>query len=306
MTADNSEIDLTFFEAQPPRMVDDRNFPPPESSRGNFGHARLDAEAVQDPGFPWETMAHDSAGGAERREAVRAAKQAQVSHYVLVHAKLWRQFATPQFYPGERTETVGYTVGRSSSKSRAVERDIEVQLGLKGEVLSLGVKGSLKWTSRVEESFSEVHTSSVTQKFAGNHWYFFWQTIDELSLYRARKDATDVLEQVRVLDAPSGVVMMDSHAMPDRIPGPLLRAGAVKLKKGESTSFGGWVFANTKVYAKNLSDNDDGEATISWAGLGGKILMPLKPGQTKSVEKYLPFTFKVISSGVTQIEVWTA
>jgi len=301
-------IDLSFHEAQPPRMVDSNDFPPGESNRGDFGRVDLKPGDVTDPAYPWQVMAHDSPGGKARRDAVRKAKNDAVLKYVLVHARYWQQFQPPQFLPGDREETVSYTVGREQKKRKTVETGLEVTLGLKGKVLSAEVKASMKWTEQVEESFSESTTRTVTQQLHGNRWYFFWQTMDELTVYRVRKAEPGVLEEVSRVAAPSGVVMMDSFSMPDRAApeGQRLGAAAVTLKKGQSTSFGGWVFASTKVYAKNLSDNDDGEATISWMNLGGKIVMTLSPDQTKHTQRYLPASFSVINSGVTDIQVWTA
>lgn len=303
-----SEPDTTFYEAQPPRMVDARHFPPAESARGDFGRVELKLDDVVDSRYPWQNMAHDSPEGKKRRDAVKSAKEEAVRGYVLAHAKFWQQFRPPEYLPGDREDTISYTIGRERSQSSTVERGLEISLGLKSEVFSAEAKTSMKWTQQVQQSFSESETKTVTQHLEGNRWYFYWQTVDELTVYRMRKNEPGVLEEVSRVAAPSGVVMMDGFTMPRREGpgGPRLGAAAVKLKKGESANFGGWVFASTKVYAKNMSDNDNGEATASWMGLGGKVVMKLKPDETKHIDRWLPASFMVTSSGVTEIEVWTA
>ncbi len=77
------------------------------------------------------------------------------------------------------------------------------------------------------------------------------------------------------------------------------------MKKGQSHTFGGYVFVKTKVSTKNLSNNDDGQLTLSWAGLGGKILVNVSHGKTISVNRLLPAIFGAINSGVAELEVWT-
>ncbi len=302
------DIDLTFYDAQPPRMVDARHFPPEASARGDFGRVDMALGDVKDPTFPWQDMSHDSEGGKKRRDAVKKAQEEAVLKYVLVHTKYWQQFRPPEFLPGKREETVSYTVGHERRQSTTVEEGLEISLGLKGKVLSAGAKASIKWNQQVQESFSDSHTKTVTQELEGNRWYFYWQTLDELTLYRVCKSEPNVTEEVKSVAAPSGVVMLDSFTMPKRAEpkGPRLGAAAVTLKKGESASFPGWLAAKTRVHAKNLDANDDGEATISWMGLGGKIVMALEPGSTTHVDRWLPASFKVTSSGVTEIEVWTA
>lgn len=307
-SSDETGIDLTFYEAQPPRMVDARDFPPAESARGDFGRVELRADDVIDPSFPWQNMAHDSPAGKKRRDAVKAARDEQVLKYWLVHAKFWQQFRPPEFLPGDREDTISYTIGRERKQSSTVEQGLEISLGLKGDVFSAEAKASMKWTQQVQQSFSASETKTVTQHLEGNRWYFYWQTVDELTVFRVRKSEPGAMEEVSRVAAPSGVVMMDSFTMPKRAEpsGQKLGAAAVKLNKGESSNFPGWAFAKTKVYAKNLSDNDDGEATVSWMGLGGKIVMSLAPDSTESIERWLPASFKVTSSGVTRVEVWTA
>lgn len=304
----SADIDVTFYDAQPPRMVDARHFPPEESARGDFGRVDMTLGDVKDPLFPWQDMSHDSEGGKKRRDAVKKAQEEAVLKYVLVHTKYWQQFRPPEFLPGKREETVSYTVGHERRQSTTVEEGLEISLGLKAKAFSAGAKASIKWTQQVQESFSDSHTKTVTQELEGNRWYFYWQTVDDLTLYRVLKSEPKVLEEVQRVAAPSGVVMLDSFTMPKRAEpqGPRLGAAAVKLRKGESANFPGWVAAKTRVYAKNLNDNDDGEATISWMGLGGRIVMALGPDSTEKVDRWLPASFKVTSSGVTEIEVWTA
>ncbi len=101
--------------------------------------------------------------------------------------------------------------------------------------------------------------------------------------------------------------MVDKYQRSDlgAAPEPMLGAGRVTLRKGESHTFGGWVFADTKVLVKNPSSNDDGELTVVWLGIGSKVLVEVSPGKTKTHEQYVPAGFRAINSGVTDLEVWT-
>ena len=68
------QIDLTYYEAQPPRMVDPRYFPPSESLRGEIAQSILTLDDVIDPAYPWQLLDHDSPGGEKRRNAIKQKK----------------------------------------------------------------------------------------------------------------------------------------------------------------------------------------------------------------------------------------
>lgn len=300
------QIDLTYYEAQPPRMVDPKSFPPQESLRGKIGESILKLDDVIDAQYPWQILDHDSPGGEKRRNEVKQKKQDEVLGYEMTHTRYWRQFRTPERPPGDTEIEVIYTVGHTRKQSTTVESGIELALGIEKGVFSGALKASLKWTSTTEESFSETQTQRITQNIKGNRWYFYWQTMDEFTIYRREKANPDALVEVKNIVAPSKLVLVDSPNIKqlENVPKPL-QASRTRLKPGDSTTFGGWVFANTKVSVKNLSNNDDGQVTLSWAGLGGKILVNVKPGKVASVSKYLPATFRAINSGVCAVEVWT-
>lgn len=304
-------IDATYYEAQPPQMVDARAFPPHESLRGEMGRTALALDDVTDPDYPWQLMDHDSPGGKKRMEEVKGKKAAAVQGYVLVHSRFWQQTMDPRHAPpGKYTNTFTYTVGRSRVQSSSVEAGLEVSLGIAKGIFSANVKGSLKWTSTTETTFSESRTCTTEESYDGNCWFLHWQTMHEMALYRRETSQPDALVLVQAVVAPSSVVMVDRFNLdkleaPSR-PGQLLGTGAVKLKKGESHNFNGWVFGNTQVSVKNLSNNDDGQLILSWLSLGGRIVIDLGPGAVKKVDKYLPASFKATSSGVTSLEVWTA
>lgn len=300
------EIDLSYYEAQPPQMVDAKEFPPLESLKGKYGRVELSLDHVIDPDYPWQILDHDSPGGQKRREEIKQQKAKIVQNYVVTHSRYWQQFRDPEYFPGDRTATYSYTVGHSRTQSTSVEAGLEVSLGLEKGIFSAGIKGSLEWSSRTEESFSESETRTIEQHYQGDCWYFYWQTMDELTVYRRTQANPDALEQVRRVVAPSGLVMTDRFQRPNAEAKPEMRLGAgmVELEKGQSHVFPGYVFANTKVSVKNLSNNDDGELTLSWLSLGGKVILDVGPGKVKSVKKYLPGDFKAINSGVTKLEVW--
>ncbi len=302
------EIDPTYHEAQPPRMVDSTAFPPTESLKQELGRTELGLDDVIDPDFPWQVLAHDSPGGKKRVEEIKKKKAQAVQGYVVVHSRFWQQFRTPEYLPGAQTRTYSYTVGRSRSQSSSVEAGIEVALGLEKGIFKGELKGSLKWTTTTEQAFSESETRTVEQQFEGDCWYFYWQTMNELTVFRREKASPDALVQAQRVVAPSSLVMIDRFKVqqPREAPAMRLGAGAVTLKKGQSKAFGGYVFASTKVSVKNLSNNDDGELTLSWMGLGGRIVVNLGPGSVKHVDRYLPVSFNAIDSGVTELEVWTA
>ena len=306
-----AEIDATYYEARPPQMVDARAFPPRESLRGEMGRSELKLDDVTDPDYPWQLMDHDSPGGKKRMEDVKHRKAAAVQGYVLVHSRFWQQALDPRHAPpGKYTNTFTYTVGRSRAQSSSVEAGLEVSLGIAKGIFTGSVKGSLKWTSTTETTFSETRTCTTEESYDGNCWFLYWQTMHEMALYRREIGNPDALVLVQAVVAPSSVVMVDRFdlkklgAPPPR--GQLLGTGAVTLKKGESHNFNGWVFGNTKVSVKNLSDNDDGQLILSWLSLGGRVVIDVGPGAVKQVDKYLPASFKATSSGVTSLEVWTA
>ena len=303
----SKEIDCTYYEAQPPRMVDGKTFPPKESMRGVIGRAELRLDDVIDPDYPWQKIDHDSPGGKKRMEDIKRKKAETVKDYVVVHSRFWQQFREPEYFTGDRTETYSYTIGHSRAQSSTVEAGIEMSLGLEYGAFKGELKGSLKWTSRTEESFSESVTKTIEQHYRGDCWYLFWQTMTELAVYRRKKESPNVLEQANIIAAPSGLIMVDPFPRPKVEGRPVkpLRISARKLNKGQTKVFGGYVFANTKVSVKNLSNNDDGELTLSWLGLGGKIIVSVGPDQVEHVSKYLPIDFRAINSGVTQLEVWT-
>jgi|FrelakmetLWP11LW_1041352.scaffolds.fasta_scaffold17414_1 hypothetical protein len=303
----SKEIDCTYYEAQPPRMVDGKTFPPTESMRGEMGRAELKLDDVLDPDYPWQMLDHDSPGGKRRMEEIKRRKAAAVKDYVVIHTRFWQQFREPLYYSGDRTEIFSYTIGHNRAQSSSVEAGIEISLGLQEGMFKGELKGSLKWTSRTEESFSESATKTIEQHYQGDCWYLFWQTMTDLTVYRRKKESPDVLEQVKIIVAPSNLVMMDPFPRPkvEGKPKMPLRASTVTLDQGKSHVFGGYVFANTKVYVKNSSNNDDGQLTLSWLGLGGKIIIDLGLEETKHVSKYLPIDFRAINSGVAQLKVWT-
>lgn len=303
----STEIDLTYYEAQPPRMVDGKTFPPKESRRGEIGRAELKLDDVIDPDYPWQSIDHDSPGGRKRMEEIKRRKAETVKDYVVVHSRFWQQFREPEYFTGDRTETYSYTIGHTRGQESSVEAGIEMSLGLEYGTFKSELKGSLKWTSRSEESFSESESKTVEQHYKGDCWYLFWQTMTELAVYRRKKESPNVLELANITVAPSSLFMIDASPRPkvERIPLKPLRASVTKLKKGESHVFGGYVFANTRVSVKNLSNNDDGQLTLSWLGLGGKIIISVEPDKVATVNRYLPIDFRAINSGVTQLEVWT-
>jgi hypothetical protein len=302
----STNSDQNYYPAQPPRMTDPRYFPEPESLPGLIGETDLRLDDVTDPDFPWQRLPHDSPGGEKRVKEIKAKKAATVAGYSIRHSRIWRQFKQPKFVPSPLVETIAYTVGRTRKQKTSVEQGIEVSLGLEKGIFKAGVKGSLKWTSETEESFSESETRTTEQHYEGDCWYLYWQTLDILTLYRRTKAAPEDLVEISTVAAPSGLIMVDKYRRADfgAAPGPLLRAGQITLHKGQSHTFGGWVFANTKVLVKNLSSNDDGELTVVWLGIGSKVIVEVPPGKTKIHEQYVPAGFRAINSGVTDLEVW--
>ena len=305
-TALEQELDLTYYPAQPPRMTDPRFFPPPESSTGLVGEATLPLDEVVDPDFPWQILPHDSPGGKKRVADIKARKAATVAGYRLRHERLWRQFRAPLSVASPRTETFSYTVGRTRAQKTTVEAGVEVELGLSKGAFSASMKGSLKWTNEVEQTFSETETKTVEQQFEADCLYLYWQTIDVLTVYRESKEAPGKLVEAKRTEAPSGLIMVDKYQRANfRAPGPLLGAGKVTLHPGDGHGFGGYVFDTTKVTVKNPSSNDDGELTLVWFGIGSKVIITVPPGETKAHKQWLPASFRAIDSGVTDLQVWT-
>ena len=204
------EIDLTYYEAQPPQMVDPKFFPPQESLRGEIGQSTLSLDDVIDPAYPWQILDHDSPAGEKRRNAIKQKKQNEVIEYVMTHTRYWRQFQTPERPPGDLEIEVIYTVGCTRKQSTTVETGIELSLGLEKGIFSGSLKASLKWSSTTEVSFSETQTQRVTQQIKGNRWYFYWQTMDEFTIYRREKSNPDALVEVKNIVAPSNLVVVDS------------------------------------------------------------------------------------------------
>ncbi|MFO8082992.1 MAG: hypothetical protein R6U27_01580 [Desulfobacterales bacterium] len=302
----DSDTDLNYYPAQPPRMTDPRYFPPSESQHGLIGVADLQLDDVIDPDFPWQLLPHDSPGGQKRVDEIKRQKAAEVAGYHLRHSRVWKQFMQPKFVPSPLVETISFTVGRTRKQKTTVEQGIEVSLGLKKGIFEAGVKGSLKWNREMEESFSESETRTSEQHYEAECWYIYWQTLDILTLYRRTKDSPDVFVEISVAEAPSGLIMVDKYQRSDlgAVPEALLGAGKVTLHKGESHTFGGWVFADTKVMVKNPSSNDDGELTVVWLGIGKKVIVKVPPGKTKTHSQYVPAGFRAINSGVTDLDVW--
>ena len=138
--------------------------------------------------------------------------------------------------------------------------------------------------------------------------YLYWQTLDVLTLYRRTVAAPDDLVEAAKIEAPSGQVMVDKYRRSSFEVQPKsfgVSGGSTTLQKGQSQSFGGWVFANTKVMVKNTSSNDDGELTVVWLGIGSKVVVAVPPGETKTHEQLVPLGFRAINSGVTELEVWS-
>jgi hypothetical protein len=300
-------VDLTYYPAQPPEMTDPRFYPPSESLPGLIGEAGLPLDEVIDPEFPWQILPHDSPGGEKRVAGIKANKVATVGDYRMRRERIWRQFQQAIYVPSPRVETFSYSVGRTRKQKTSVEEGIEASLGLTKGAFALGVKGSLKWTTEAEQGFSESETRTIEQHYEADCWYLYWQTVDVLTLFRRTKAAPDDLVEVSKIESPSGQIMVDKYLRTTfgAAPGPLMGAGSVTLKKGESRTFGGWVFSNTKVMVKNPSTNDDGERTVVWLGIGTKVVVPVPPNKTKAHEQYVPAGFRAINSGVTDLEVWS-
>ena len=302
-----TETDITYYPAQPPRMTDPRYFPPSESLPGVIGITDLGLDEVIDPKYPWQILPHDSPGGEKRVKEFKARKSAEIAGYSLHHNRIWRQFKQPKFVPSPSEETISYSVGRTRKQKTTVEEGIEISLGLKKGIFEAGMKGSIKWSQETEESFSESQTKTYQQQYEADCWYLYWQTLDVLTIYRRTKESPDDLIEVNTAEAPSSLIMVDIYKRSDlgKEPGPLLGAGKVTLHKGQSHSFGGWVFANTKVMVKNPSTNDDGELTVVWMNIGKKVIVHVPPGKTKTHQQYVPAGFRAINSGVTDLDVWT-
>lgn len=303
-----NDPDLTYYPAQPPRMTDPRFFPPLESLPGLIGQADLGLDDVFDPEFPWQNLPHDSPGGERRVAAIKARKSQAVAGYRMRHERVWRQFKLPKSVPSQAVESFTYTTGRARQQKTTVEQGIEVSLGLTKGIFEASVKGSLKWTSEAEQSFSESETRTVEQHYDADCVYLYWQTLDVLTLYRRTIAAPDDLVEAAMIEAPCGQVMVDKYL---RSSFEAVResfgvsGGSTELRKGQSQRFGGWAFANTKVMVKNPSSNDDGELTVVWLGIGSKVVVAVPPGKTKSHEQWVPLGFRAINSGVTDLEVWS-
>lgn len=296
-------IDETYHEARPPRMTDGDDFPNRESLRREYGRSELGLDDVIDRDYPWQTMAHDSPAGKQRMEDVKREKAQNVKNYVLTRSKFWRWFKKPDYFPNEKKTIYTYKVGRSRAQKTTVEAGIELSLGLPMDGFTIGLKSDLKWSSEIQESFEESREETSEETFEGDCWYLFWQTVEELTLFRQLR-GTDVLDEVSNIQAPTNLTMVDKNRI--RKPSaeiPMLRATQTKLEIGQGCNWAGYPFGNTKVSMK-AEGNDDGELTVTWAGLG-KQIVAVPHDKVTVYESWRPVAFRTTNSGVAPMQVWT-
>jgi hypothetical protein len=308
-------MDINYYETQPPR-IQGTDFPPVDSLHKEYGRSTLSLDDVIDPQYPWQNINTDTPEGIAAAKSIKNQKSAEVSEYVLVRSQYWHQFASPEYFPNDEKLTITIERGSSTTQTSSVEASIEADLGLQKGVFSANVKSSLKWSSSCEESFSESVTITKEQTFKANCWYLYWQTMQELAIYRRTKENPDALSLVKKTVGAMNIEKSDSNmidSMLENTSSPRLQSGKITLNCGQSHTFGAWVFGETKFTFQNTDKYGEAQATMTWAGMNRDVVnIPAKnidTGETgiKSVMRYYFAGVSVTNSGnVDGLVVWSS
>ncbi|MCK9338353.1 MAG: hypothetical protein M0P43_11025 [Arcobacteraceae bacterium] len=308
-------MDINYYETQPPR-IQGTDFPPVDSLHKEYGRSTLSLDDVIDPKYPWQNINTDTQEGIAAAKSIKNKKSEEVLEYVLVRNRYWHQFASPEYFPNDEKLTITIEKGSSTTKTSSVETSIEADLGLQKGVFSANLKSSLQWDDICQESFSEKITITKEQTFRGNCWYLYWQTMQELAIYRRTEANPDALSLVKKTVGAMEIEKLDPNiidSMLEHASSPRLQSGNIVLNRGQSHTFGAWVFGKTQLSFQNTDKYGEAQITMTWAGTNRDVVnIPAKnidTGETgiKSVMRYYFAGVSVTNSGnVDGLVVWSS